>query len=753
MAQVQAIDQLPSIEDVYRILRGEDLIRSATYPEATELKGFCFAHVDKSKPSAGYNISKDIWNCYTCGAGGGVYSLIVAAGVATDNRSARAWLREKNLMSVHAGTGRTTWDSADRVYQYKDESGAVLYEVGRWNLVGGGKEFRQRAIGPDGKYRAQLRGIRRVPYYFPEIIAEAAAGDKVLFVVEGEKDCDRLRGLGYCATTNAQGAQWPWPAAWADYFAGFTRAIVIADNDEPGRIGASQRAAIVARTVPDTRLIGALPGVGPKGDTSDFLNAGGTVAQIFEFAEMAPTISPFAQSYPVEAAEKLAKDLTDAGNGEWFNACSGHDYIYVVDAECWMMYKNGVWVSRPNMNAATRAAVDKMRQAAEDYGGEERDAFIEHATESRAAHAQRAMLETAKAEHSITRGDFDKYRTYLNVLNGTLDCETGVLMPHNRQHYLTMQAPVTYDPSATCPNFERWLADCVQGDMALLAWLRMVMGSCLEGSVGQRRLFFLLGPKGTGKSTLLRVLRELMLPYCVTTDFTALSETRNANANGATPALARLKGARLVTASESRDSDKLDAARIKQLIGGDVVMARHLNQENFEFYFEATLILSGNATPRIDADDSLWSKLKVIPFEHQIAVENPNFLEETLLPEMSGILNLALRGLQELRERGYQLDDPDAVKSATTSYRDEEDTLRDFLSKAIIRERGAQVPSDDMWLAYRNWTRVSDTFPLGKRVFAARMRQHGLMQVTSGRERVYAGCSLTAEYVNAVQRE
>src|SRR5712692_1861734 len=85
-------------------------------------------------------------------------------------------------------------------YDYHDEHGILLYQVLRYDP----KDFSQRRPDGNGGWLYNLNNVRRVLYHLPEVI-EA----KTVYVVEGEKDADRLRSLGLPATTNPQGAgQW-----------------------------------------------------------------------------------------------------------------------------------------------------------------------------------------------------------------------------------------------------------------------------------------------------------------------------------------------------------------------------------------------------------------------------------------------------------------------------------------------------------------------------------------------------------------
>ncbi len=85
-------------------------------------------------------------------------------------------------------------------YDYKDESGQLLYQAIRYD----NKDFSQRK--PDGKngWKWNLGGVRRILYRLPELLQ--ANPDDWVFIVEGEKDVDRLYGEGLIATSCPMGA-------------------------------------------------------------------------------------------------------------------------------------------------------------------------------------------------------------------------------------------------------------------------------------------------------------------------------------------------------------------------------------------------------------------------------------------------------------------------------------------------------------------------------------------------------------------
>jgi hypothetical protein len=189
-----------------------------------------------------------------------------------------------------AGAPRSLGEPVAR-YPYRDEQGRLLFEVVRFP----GKQFRRRRPDPQrpGEYVWNNRGVRPVLYRLPAV--RAADPAEPIFVVEGEKDVDRLTRLGLVATCSPGGAG-KWREEYGAALAG-RDVIILPDNDDPGRAHTEQVAAAVAPHARSVRVV-SLPGVPEKGDVSDYLNAGGSVEGIFDLVAGAPEYRPVAGARP-----------------------------------------------------------------------------------------------------------------------------------------------------------------------------------------------------------------------------------------------------------------------------------------------------------------------------------------------------------------------------------------------------------------------------------------------------------------------
>ena len=176
-------------------------------------------------------------------------------------------------------------------YDYRDEGGTLRYQVVRQHP----KKFTQRQPDPtasDG-WRYNIQGVERLPYRLPELLA----ADKTawVFVVEGEKDVDRLLGLGGVATCNSGGAG-KWRGEHTRQLAG--RAVaVIADNDEAGRKHAYDVASQLQGIALVVKVLD-LPELAEHGDVSDWLDQGHTVQ---ELEAKAAAADPWLPSMPASS--------------------------------------------------------------------------------------------------------------------------------------------------------------------------------------------------------------------------------------------------------------------------------------------------------------------------------------------------------------------------------------------------------------------------------------------------------------------
>lgn len=411
--------------------------------------------------------------------------------------------------------------------------------------------------------------------------------------------------------------------------------------------------------------------------------------------------------------------LTDLGNARRFIILNEDKVRSVMsDRRPWLLWDGQRW-TKDATGEVERMAKQVVRriyyEASEIRDEEERDAILRHASHSESAPRIRAMLELAATEPelSTTTQMLDSNPWLFNVQNGTVDLRTGKLKPHDKNDLITKLAPVEFDPEAKAPLWEKFLSDVMQEDEELIEFLQRAVGYALTGDTREQCLFFCYGRGSNGKSTLLETLRHLFGEYSRQSDFSTFLSSRG---EGPRNDLARLHGARLVTASEADAERGFDARIIKLLTGDDTIVARKLYEELTEFKPQHKMFLAANHKPIVkEQTEGFWRKIRLIPFLAVFTKENRDKrIAKKLIKELPGILNWAIAGCLKWKKDGLMI--PKAVDRATRSYRDENDILGEFLSGQCKLEEDGWTSSTELYRSFADWwtdTRGPRSQPIG----------------------------------------
>jgi putative DNA primase/helicase len=182
--------------------------------------------------------------------------------------------------------------------------------------------------------------------------------------------------------------------------------------------------------------------------------------------------------------------------------------------------------------------------------------------------------------------------------------------------------------------------------------------------------------------------------------------------------LAMLRGARLVTATETEEGKSWAESKIKALTGGDKISARFMRQDFFEFTPQFKLLIAGNSKPHLkDVNEAMRRRLHLLPFDVTIPADEVDpRLGEKLEAEWPGILAWAIEGCRAWNEVGLGM--PDKVRAATDEYLEEEDSIGKWIGECC--ELGPQ-----------DWTSASDLFKSWEAWATARGEWVGKMKTLS----------------------
>ena len=256
-----------------------------------------------SHGSFSVDLKNGTWYDHEVEEGGGVLDLVTRE-TKLEGPERLDWLKSHGFLYETIGSNGAQQPRANIVatYDYQDEGGTLLFQVCRFEP----KDFRQRRPDGNGGWIWSVKGVRNVPYRLPQLIEN---DDRVVVIVEGEKDVDRLWKLGIPATCNCGGAG-KWRDELSEFFRG-TDVVIIPDRDPqkrhpktkepmnhsdgrpilPGQDHAQAVAKSLTGIAARVRVLElwkhweAMP---LKGDVSDWIENGGTPEALYELIDKTP---------------------------------------------------------------------------------------------------------------------------------------------------------------------------------------------------------------------------------------------------------------------------------------------------------------------------------------------------------------------------------------------------------------------------------------------------------------------------------
>lgn len=433
---------------------------------------------------------------------------------------------------------------------------------------------------------------------------------------------------------------------------------------------------------------------------------------------------------PLPAAPDPPTDTSDDGLAQLFLEEHSHQLRFVSMWGRWLVWDGARWVRDDYMKASLLAHHTLRRIAKAEarilegrfYKPKEQDRpemrrakrsqarreAIEAARPIKSFRTRNATLHMAMPDERVASipDDFDTLtsQNLFNTRAGTVDIRTGAVYAHRPQDHITLIAGVDIGDVPT-PRWNAFLEQITDRNVELQAYIQRMCGYFLTGDTTEQAMFFGYGTGANGKSVLLNTLASIMGGY----HKTAPIETFISSSFDRHPTeLAELKGARLVTSSETEQGRRWAEARLKMLTGGERVAARFMRQDFFEFTPQFKLFIIGNHKPKLrTVDEAIRRRFHLVPFTVTIPrnMRDPNLMER-LRPEWPGILQWMVRGYAEWAR--IRLSPPQAVIKATEAYMSEEDALTTWFNTCCDRDKNAFTSTTDLFASWTEWAKQND---------------------------------------------
>lgn len=341
----------------------------------------------------------------------------------------------------------------------------------------------------------------------------------------------------------------------------------------------------------------------------------------------------------------------------------------------------------------------------------------------------------SQPEIGLHAEDLDADPFLLATPDGVVDLRIGKLIEASRAAYCTKSAAVS-PQSKPHPLWTGIVNRAARGDESMLIYLQKWAGYFLTGDTREEGLMFVHGPGGSGKSTFVRVMSEILGTYSRACNMDAFTNRDRAEHS---TEIAKLSGARLVTATETDAGAKWNEPRIKQLTGRDKIAARFMRQDEFEFMPTFKLIIAGNHRPGLKTvGEEMRRRIHLVEFPETIAQQDKQ-LPEKLKAEYPAILAWMIQGCLIWQDEG--LGKPERIIEDTEQYLQAQDVLGAWIEENIKRLVGVHSRVSDCHRSYAAFARERGEFEPSMTRFSEDMQARGFTTFKSS-VMFFRDCSL-----------
>ncbi len=394
------------------------------------------------------------------------------------------------------------------------------------------------------------------------------------------------------------------------------------------------------------------------------------------------------------------------------------NYLFDVDTNCWFIYKDGLWITDKSnslriiaMNILNAVYAIYLNEMTTKFNVSDKqnisDVEITNTSDNKRIRLFKLIkkrievintktrvnnvLEILKSYNSAEANDFDNEPLQLNCKNGVYDLSNSNLIQHNPQQKFKMMIGCKFEPSKESPYWNKFLYTIFNKDVKLIKFIQTLCGIWITGQTDIQKIFFAHGSGANGKSTFFNVLRLLLngmndnnnirthgLFGTIKIDCILKSKFQDSTSDYS---ISSMKGKRLIVASELPKNAILNESLIKDLTGGESIVARNPYEKPFSFAPNFKLCIFGNSKPKVtDNSQGFWRRIVLIPFD--FTIPEPERREQSEMmgefnSELSGILNWCIKGWNLYKSEGLQI--PDIVSSATNDFLLENDIVQEFL--------------------------------------------------------------------------
>lgn len=372
------------------------------------------------------------------------------------------------------------------------------------------------------------------------------------------------------------------------------------------------------------------------------------------------------------------------------------------------------------------------------------------ATKLTAANTISAVISLARSDQRLVV-DADQWDSDPRIINTPLGIVNLLTGDVHQTVYTDLVTRVTEVPPipGDAPSWERFLDSVFLGDKAVIEFIQVMLGYCLTGSTREHKLFFFYGKGANGKSTLLDLVEWLLGDYSLKLPASVLMQSKHSTHP---TELAQLQGRRLATSSEIEDGQYWAESRIKELTGDEMLSARFMRQDFFQFRQTQKHIICGNYRPRLKGGDmAMQRRMVLIPFAACFEGEKQDKqLPDKLKDEGPQILAWIIEGAVRWAQEGLVI--PQSIQAASAEYMLAMDDLAEWAEDCCDFHPDFKESNKHLFASFSAWKLERAEKVPGINTWSERMRQQlRLEPYRTKAGRGFAGISLSDDEVTRLK--
>lgn len=321
----------------------------------------------------------------------------------------------------------------------------------------------------------------------------------------------------------------------------------------------------------------------------------------------------------------------------------------------------------------------------------------------------------------------DSHPHLIGFENGVYDLRMSEFregLPDDYISFTTGRNYIDYDPeSIDAKEIDAYFSQ-VFTNPSIKKYMKDLLTCIIDGGIRQEKFYIFTGGGSNSKSAILNLIQKAIGDYYCILPMSLLTQKRAA-ANAAQSELERTKGRRLAVMQEPGNEEKINIGLMKELSGGDRIMARGLFKEPIEFRPQFKMVMTCNELPEVPSDDGgTWRRIRVVEYTSKfVDAPNPeNPKEFPLDPELldkfdkwaDTVISMLIHNHRSLDLKN--IPEPYEVRMATEDYKKNNDIIGQYVTDRLEKDPNAKkrMQLNSIFTNFKSW--AVEVVPKGKKV-------------------------------------